>query len=138
METINTLIYSVVPSKTIPDSRPKWAKCIPLFQTKTVQKPYPDGVEHNYTYIDILFTWSLMAYIRKYTPNSPPAPLPPPLSLLWRRTTAASQLRLSMNDFPYKSLNNPKFSKQMSVKNRAQSTVGPQSKNHFRSYLVHR
>ena len=24
----------VVPSKTIPDSRPKWAKCIPLFRPK--------------------------------------------------------------------------------------------------------
>ena len=29
----------VVPSKTIPVSRPKWAKCIPVFIQK--QKPYP-------------------------------------------------------------------------------------------------
>ena len=27
-------IHSVVPSKTIPDSRPKWAKCIPVFRPK--------------------------------------------------------------------------------------------------------
>ena len=30
----------VVPSKTIPDSRPKWAKC---FQTKKAQKSYLSG-----------------------------------------------------------------------------------------------
>ena len=27
-------IHSVVPSKTIPDSRPKWAKCISVFRPK--------------------------------------------------------------------------------------------------------
>ena len=27
----------VVPSKTIPDSRPKWAKCIPVFRPKRPQ-----------------------------------------------------------------------------------------------------
>ena len=32
--TINTFIRSVVPSKTIPDSRPKWAKSIPVFRLK--------------------------------------------------------------------------------------------------------
>ena len=41
----------VVPSKTIPDSRPKWGKC---FQTKKAQKPYPLGNTY------------LMAYIREY------------------------------------------------------------------------
>ena len=34
VETINTFILSVVPSKTIPDSRPKRAKCIPVFRPK--------------------------------------------------------------------------------------------------------
>ena len=35
----------VVPSKTIPDSRPKWGKC---FQTKKAQKPYPLGNTYLY------------------------------------------------------------------------------------------
>ena len=30
----------VVPSKTIPDSRPKWAKCIPVFRPKKKYKKY--------------------------------------------------------------------------------------------------
>ena len=47
--------------KTIPNSRLKWAKCIPLFQTKKAQKPYPLGT---YLYY--------MAYIR--------VPPPPPTS----------------------------------------------------------
>ena len=34
IETINTFIHSVVHSKTILDSRPKWAKCIPVFTPK--------------------------------------------------------------------------------------------------------
>ena len=29
----------VVPSKTIPDSRPKWAKCIPVFRPKRPKNP---------------------------------------------------------------------------------------------------
>ena len=29
----------VVPSKTIPDSRPKWAKCIPVFRPKRHKNP---------------------------------------------------------------------------------------------------
>ena len=33
-ETINTFISPKVPSKTILDSRPKWAKCIPVFRPK--------------------------------------------------------------------------------------------------------
>ena len=43
----NKLIHSytpIVPSKTIPDSRPKWAKFIYTHsQTKKAQKPYPLG-----------------------------------------------------------------------------------------------
>ena len=39
IEMINTFIYSVVPSKTIPDSRPKWAKCIPVFRPKRPKNP---------------------------------------------------------------------------------------------------
>ena len=35
----------VVPSKTIPDSRPRWVKC---FQTKKAQKPYPLGNTYLY------------------------------------------------------------------------------------------
>ena len=39
IKTINTYIHSVVPSKTIPDSRPKWAKCIPVFRPKWRKNP---------------------------------------------------------------------------------------------------
>ena len=39
IETINTFIHSVVPSKTIPDSRPKWAKCIAFFRPKRRNNP---------------------------------------------------------------------------------------------------
>ena len=39
IETINTFIHSVVPSKTIPDSRPIWAKCIPVFRPKRRKTP---------------------------------------------------------------------------------------------------
>ena len=42
----NSLISSytpVVPLKTIPYTRQKWAKSISLFQTETEQKPYPLG-----------------------------------------------------------------------------------------------
>ena len=39
IETINTFIPSVVLSKTIPDSRPKWAKCIPVFRPKRRKTP---------------------------------------------------------------------------------------------------
>ena len=42
----------VVPSKTIPDSRPKWAKC---FQTKKAQTPYPSIKEGSTTLILTLF-----------------------------------------------------------------------------------
>ena len=38
----------VVPSKTIPYSTPKWAKC---FQTKKVQTPYPSIIEGSATLI---------------------------------------------------------------------------------------
>ena len=39
IETINTFIHSLVPSKTIPDSRPKWAKCIPVSRPKQRKNP---------------------------------------------------------------------------------------------------
>ena len=39
--------YRVVPSKTIPDSRPKWANPTPRrFQTETAQNPYCLGGQH--------------------------------------------------------------------------------------------
>ena len=41
IETRNTFIYSVDPSKTIPDSRTKWAKCIPVFRPKRPKNPSP-------------------------------------------------------------------------------------------------
>ena len=44
IETINTFIHSVVPSKTIPDSRPKWAKCIPPFSDQNGAKTLPYGI----------------------------------------------------------------------------------------------
>ena len=39
IETINKFIHTVVPSKTIPDSRRKWAKCIPVFRPKRRKNP---------------------------------------------------------------------------------------------------
>ena len=57
-ETINTLIHSVVPSKTILDSRPKWAKCIPVFRPKRSVNPTRWGGTDTY-----------MAYIREYPPG---------------------------------------------------------------------
>ena len=61
IETINTFIHSVVPSKTIPDSRPK---CIPQsvypFLDQNGAKTLPDGAAHTY-----------MAYIREYPPPGP-------------------------------------------------------------------
>ena len=39
IETINTFIHSVVLSKTIPDSRTKWAKRIPIFRPKRRENP---------------------------------------------------------------------------------------------------
>ena len=39
IETINTFIHSVVPSKTIPDSRPKWTKCITVFRPNRRKNP---------------------------------------------------------------------------------------------------
>ena len=62
IETINTFMHSVVPSKTIPDSRPKWAKCTPAFRPKRRKKPpaktLPDRAAHTY-----------MACIREYPPG---------------------------------------------------------------------
>ena len=47
-------IHSVVPSKTTPDSRPKWAKSIPV-SDQNGAKTLPDGAAHTY-----------MAYIGEY------------------------------------------------------------------------
>ena len=50
IETVKMFIHSVVPSKTQPDSRAKWAKCIPVFRTKRRKNPtrwggtYPYGL----------------------------------------------------------------------------------------------
>ena len=60
IETINTFIHSVVPSKTIPDSRPKWAKSL------------PDGTSHTY-----------MTYMKDYPPPPPPPPGQEISSKIW-------------------------------------------------------
>ena len=60
IETINTFIHSVVPSKTIPDSRPKWAKSIPV-SDQNGAKSLPDGTSHTY-----------MTYMKEYPPPPPP------------------------------------------------------------------
>ena len=49
IETINTFIHSVVPSKTIPGSRPKWAKCIPVFRPKRRRNPPRWGGTYQYS-----------------------------------------------------------------------------------------
>ena len=36
---INTFIHSLVPSKIIPNSRPKWVKCVPVFRPKRRKNP---------------------------------------------------------------------------------------------------
>ena len=42
------LYTPVVPSKTIPDSRPKWAKCIPVFRPKRPPNPTLWGCTYLY------------------------------------------------------------------------------------------
>ena len=49
IETINTFIHCVVPSKTIPDSRPKWAKCVPVFRPKRRKNPTRWGGTYLYS-----------------------------------------------------------------------------------------
>ena len=44
-------------SKTIPDPRPKWTKCIPVFRPKRRKNPTPWGGTH------------YMAYIKEYPPG---------------------------------------------------------------------
>ena len=56
----------VVPSKTIPDSRPKWAKSTPVFRPKR-HKKNPSFWRGTYPY-----------NVRKGVPS--PSPLPPPRS----------------------------------------------------------
>ena len=64
IEMINMFTHSVVPSKTIPDSRPKWAKCISVFRPKGHKNPTRwDGTYYPY---DL------------YTGVAPSPPPPPP------------------------------------------------------------
>ena len=51
IKMINMFIHSVVPSKTIPDSRPTWAKCIPVFRPKRHKNPTPWGGTYLHKYI---------------------------------------------------------------------------------------
>ena len=46
--------------ETMPDSRPKWAKCIPVFRPKRRKNPTRWGGTYLYGY---------MAYIREYPPG---------------------------------------------------------------------
>ena len=46
IEAINRFRHSVVPSKTISDSRPKWARSMTVFRPKRRKKPYPMGGAH--------------------------------------------------------------------------------------------
>ena len=45
---INMFIHYVVTSKTIPDSRPKWAKFIPIFRPKWCKNPTRRGGTYLY------------------------------------------------------------------------------------------
>ena len=53
---MKTFIHSVVPLRTIPDSRPKW-QSVYLFSDQNGAKTLPDGAAHTY-----------IAYIREYPP----------------------------------------------------------------------
>ena len=44
----------VVPSKTIPDSRPKWAKCIPVFRPKRLKNPTRWGGTYLYGFYKVV------------------------------------------------------------------------------------
>ena len=62
IETINTLIHCLVfPLKTIPHSRTKWAKSIPVFSPKRRINSTRCGTAHTF-----------MAYIKEYPPPPPP------------------------------------------------------------------
>ena len=51
IETMLIRSYTpVVPSKTIPDSRPKWAKCIPVFRPKRRKTPTRWGGTYLYSW----------------------------------------------------------------------------------------
>ena len=65
-ETLNTFTHSVVPSKTIPDSRPKMAKCIPMFRPKRRKNPTRWGGTYLYS-----------LYKGVPLPPLPPSPLRP-------------------------------------------------------------
>ena len=80
IETINRFIDSAVPSKTIPDSRPKWAKCFRPKRRKTL----PNGAEHTY-----------MAYIREY-PLPPDHLTPKKQNLYLRRRNSKSGIIIAL------------------------------------------
>ena len=44
----------VVPSKTIPDSRPKWAKCIPVIRPKRCKNPTRWGSTYLYGFYKVV------------------------------------------------------------------------------------
>ena len=71
---------AVVPSKTIPDSRPKWEKCTPVFRPKRPQNPTLWGA---HTYI---------AYIRNYPPLPPHGLSIKPTDFKFREDTFKSVL----------------------------------------------
>ena len=54
IETINAFIRSVVPSKTIPDSRPKWAKSIPVIRPKRLKNPTRWGGTYLYGFYKVV------------------------------------------------------------------------------------
>ena len=64
IKTINTFILSVVPSKTIPDSTPKWAKCKPVLRAKRRKNPTRWGGIY------------LHGLYKGVAPNPSPLPLP--------------------------------------------------------------
>jgi len=94
IETINTFIHSVVPLKTIPDSRPKWAKCIPVIRAKRRKNPTRWGS----TYLYGLY--------RGVSPGSPNLPAFLPLARMqntkhcWRIVAWSSSI--SAASHPYK------------------------------------
>ena len=61
----------VVPSKTIPESRPKWAKHIPVFRPKRTKNPTVWGGTYYGLYKGVL-------------PPPPPPPPPPPSWLFFK------------------------------------------------------
>ena len=81
---MKTFIHSVVPSKTIPDSRPNGQSV--SFSDQNGTETLPDGAAH-----------TCMAYIRKYTPPGLRATCATSsqdkmMQMMWRKTTVVSVL----------------------------------------------